>query len=171
MCPCLYACAGPLAGKVTIAVREDAAGDDAKNVNGDYLHIAPAGRYTIDLSYKAVAVNGHTFEFPKGSCVRYGESWYCNGQGARTRLNRFWGDAHPSLADAGGKVEVRRHESIRLGCRAWAPAAADPPPQGPARATATIPDRAELDVRRRQRGRPTWRSCRMRSSPLTRRWA
>ena len=120
MYPCLYACTDPLAGKVKIAVRADAAGDDAKNVNGEYLHITPAGRYTIDLSYKAVAVNGHTFEFPKGSYVRYGEKLVLHmGKGSRTRLNQFWGNTQPSLANAGGKVEVRTHESIRLGCRAW----------------------------------------------------
>jgi endonuclease YncB( thermonuclease family) len=120
MYPCVYSCTDTLVGKVHMAVRADAAGVDASNVNGEYIYIVPNGAYTIDLSYKVLTAFGHTYEFPKGSYIRYGEVMKVYvGQGTTSRLAQHWGNTAPVLANAGGTVVLRTPEDIRLGCRAW----------------------------------------------------
>ncbi len=118
--PCLTACSDPLVGKVSVAVNPDAKGVDADNVNGEYVRLSPAGTSPVDLSYKVLSVNGHTYEFPKGTVVERGETLMVHvGRGYSSRLRQFWGNTKPVLANTGGAVELRTPDSIRIACRAW----------------------------------------------------
>lgn len=118
--PCLHECSDPLAGKVSVAVRADADGVDADNVNGEYVRLSPAGTSRIDLSYKVLSANGYTHEFPKGSVVEPGETLTVHvGRGYSSRLRQYWGNASPVLANGGGTVELRSPESVRIACRQW----------------------------------------------------
>jgi endonuclease YncB( thermonuclease family) len=118
--PCLTACSSPLAGKVSVSVRADATGVDAENVNGEYVTLKPAGAYSIDLSYQVVSANGYTYEMPGGSVVKAGETLVLHvGKGTTSRLTQYWGNAKPVLSNAGGVVELRTPESVRIACRAW----------------------------------------------------
>ena len=118
--PCLHACSDPLAGKVSLAVRADADGVDADNVNGEYVRLSPAGTSRIDLSYRVLSANGYTHEFPKGSVVEPGETLTVHvGRGYSSRLRQYWGNGSPVLANGGGTVELRSPESVRIACRQW----------------------------------------------------
>ena len=118
--PCLHECSDPLAGKVSLAVRADADGVDADNVNGEYVRLSPAGTSRIDLSYKVLSANGYTHEFPKGSVVEPGETLTVHvGRGYSSRLRQYWGNGSPVLANGGGTVELRSPESVRIACRQW----------------------------------------------------
>lgn len=120
MYPCLYQCSDPVAGKVKMTVKADATGVDASNLNGEYVTFAPSGTTAIDLSYKVASAFGHTYEFPKGSTVRPGEKLVLRiGKGTGTRLNRYWGNTAPVLANGGGSVVLRTPENVRLACKAW----------------------------------------------------
>lgn len=121
MYPCVYSCSDPLAGKVRMTANADAPGTDATNLNGEYATFAPAGSYTVDLSYKVATAFGHTYEFPKGSYVKPGEFLVLRiGKGTSTRLTRYWGNTAPVLANAGGTVVLRNPENVRIACKAWA---------------------------------------------------
>jgi endonuclease YncB( thermonuclease family) len=118
--PCLTACSDPLTGKVSLAVHPDASGVDADNVNGEYVRLSPAGTSRVDLSYKVLSANGYTYELPRGTVVEPGETLTVHvGQGSSSRLRQFWGNTRPVLANAGGALELRTPDSIRLACRAW----------------------------------------------------
>jgi endonuclease YncB( thermonuclease family) len=118
--PCLDVCSDPLAGSVSLAVRADADGVDADNVNGEWVRLSPAGTSRIDLSYKVLSANGYTYEFPKGSVVEPGETVTVHvGQGYSSRLRQYWGNSGPVLVNGGGTVELRSPESVRVVCRQW----------------------------------------------------
>ena len=118
--PCLYACTSPLAGKVRINAQPDAPGVDADNLNGEYVTLWPAGKYSIDLSYQTVSNNGYTFEIPRGTVVKPGEVYVLRiGKGTNSRLQNFWGNAKPVLSNTGGFAELRTAENVRIACKAW----------------------------------------------------
>lgn len=118
--PCLTACSDPLTGKVSVVANADAAGVDAENVNGEYVRLSPAGTTAVDLSYRVLSANGYTYELPKGSVVAPGETLTVHlGRGYSSRLRQYWGNTKPVLANAGGMVELRTPESVRIACRAW----------------------------------------------------
>ncbi len=120
MYPCLTACTDSRTGHVSIAVKADATGSDAANVNGEYIRFAPSGVSSVDLSWTVATSNGFTYEFPRGTVVRAGESLVLHaGKGTSTRLNQYWGNAGPVLVNAGQRVELRTPTTVRLGCRAW----------------------------------------------------
>lgn len=118
--PCLYACTSPLAGRVRLTVQADAPGVDADNLNGEYITLRPAGAYSIDLSYQTISNNGYTWEIPRGTVVKPGEVYVLRvGKGTSSRLKNYWGSTKPLITNAGGFVELRTAESVRITCRAW----------------------------------------------------
>jgi hypothetical protein len=119
--PCIDHCYSILTGKVSMSVRADAAGVDADNVNGEYVLIRPVpGIAGIDISYQVASANGYTYEFPKGTVIRAGETLVLRmGKGTRTRLNQYWGNSTSVLANGGGMVEVRTPEGVRAACKVW----------------------------------------------------
>ena len=41
------------------------------------------------------------------------------GKGTQSRLTNYWGSTKPLITNAGGFVELRTAESVRIACRAW----------------------------------------------------
>ena len=120
MYPCLASCSDPRAGHVAIWVRADAPGVESSNVNGEYIRFAPSGVSSVDLSWTVATTNGFTYEFPRGTVIRAGETLTLrSGKGTSTRLNHYWGNTGAILVNAGQRAELRTPTSIRLGCRAW----------------------------------------------------
>jgi hypothetical protein len=120
MYPCLASCTDSRTGHVAIWVNADAPGVESSNVNGEYVRFAPSGVSSVDLSWTVVSTNGFTYEFPRGTVIRAGETLTLrSGKGTSSRLNQYWGNAGAILVNAGQRVELRTPTSVRLGCRAW----------------------------------------------------
>ncbi len=115
LCPCLASSADARTGHV-------ASGSTptprcrSTNVNGEYVRFAPSGLSSVDLSWTVVSTNGFTYEFPRGTVVRAGETLTLrSGKGTSTRLNHYWGNAGAVLVNAGsGSSCGRRPRSASL---------------------------------------------------------
>lgn len=121
--PCLYgSCLTPVArGKVRLQARYDAPGDDAKNVNGEYLTITSLVTKPVNLAWVVVEVNGNTLQLQpgtvlpkKGSTVRIHM-----GKGTTTATTKYWGHTGSMLTNSGGSVQLRTAESSRIACASW----------------------------------------------------
>ena len=118
--PCRYACGDPRKGKVTMRVNFDAAGNDATNVNGEYVTVKNTSIAYVDLSYTVLTSNGNTLEFGAGTVLYPGESMITRvGFGPNSRLLHYWGKSTPIFTNSGGAVILRTTETINLACSAW----------------------------------------------------
>ncbi|MGG5259002.1 lamin tail domain-containing protein [Phycicoccus avicenniae] len=121
--PCLTGtCLTPAArGKVTLTARYDAPGDDMTNPNGEVVTITSTTTARVDLSFAVLQVGGNTLQLgstaalpTKGSTIRV-----YMGKGTTTATVKHWNHPSSILANAGGAVELRTHEAVRIACTAW----------------------------------------------------
>ncbi len=94
---------GPAADlPLTVKVRADAPGNDAANVNGEYVRVTNRGTVPVDLgtwwvrdnAYRGYKAHGYTF--PGATIVNPGQSVSMHpGKGVNTATNVYWGLTKP----------------------------------------------------------------------------
>lgn len=119
--PCVLSCADPARGAVRITAHPDATGDDALNVNGEYVTITSLVDRRVDLSWYVVQVGGNTRELGAGSVLgRKGSTIRVYvGRGKSTATVKYWGKLAPIMTNAGGTAELRTTEAVRISCARW----------------------------------------------------
>jgi len=109
----IYPCVGDncidnLQGKIKIVAHYDAIGDDAQNVNGEWIRITNLSQSDINLKnhllfYDALGTQHYTFK--EDTILHANEELYIYaGQGSDTRLVKYLNKSSPVLANSGGRV-------------------------------------------------------------------
>jgi endonuclease YncB( thermonuclease family) len=97
---------------ITMVVNYDAQGDDAANLNDEYVLIRNDGTTTLDLSgwslRSSARLNGTTIKIPDGIELDPGETYKIHvGSGANTSSDQYLGDTQPLFDNTGDVVYVR----------------------------------------------------------------
>lgn len=100
------------ASGIKMFVNYDAAGDDANNLNDEYIHIENTGTDTIDLSgwsaRSSARLDGATIEIPNGISIAAGESFRIHvGSGTNTANEIYLGLTEPVFDNTGDVVYLR----------------------------------------------------------------
>ncbi|UIO98793.1 lamin tail domain-containing protein [Halobaculum sp. CBA1158] len=96
-------------GVVVSRIHADAEGDDAENLNDEYVVLTNRGDESVDLSgWTLEDAAGFTYEFPEGTTIDAGASLTVHvGQGADTETDLYWGRERPTLNNDGETVTIR----------------------------------------------------------------
>ncbi|WP_435066008.1 lamin tail domain-containing protein [Halobaculum sp. EA56] len=96
-------------GVVIARIHADAEGDDAENLNDEYVVLANRGEEAVDLSGWTLAdAAGFTYEFPEGTTLAPGASLTLHvGSGEDTEADLYWGRSRPTLNNDGETVTLR----------------------------------------------------------------
>ncbi len=105
-----YCGVGPYQGAaLRVGVNWDAAGDDGKNVNGEWIRIWNYSDYAVpianwrvrDSAYRGTLARGYVF--PSGAKIPAKGSVYLHvGKGANTSTRFYWGNSVPIFENASG---------------------------------------------------------------------
>ncbi len=122
--PCLVNCSDPLEGKVEISnVVADSPGQDASNVNGEYVEIRSTGG-RVNLSGYVIERQAYNKMLPGGTVLEPGDRLRLHmGRGHSDlkgpALNLYMGANHPILGNSGGSVVIRTDRGVWIDCSAW----------------------------------------------------
>lgn len=121
MYPCLTQCTDLNQGRLVIKdVEYDAAGSDARNVNGEWVKISNVGPHKIRLRPYVVRSAPYSYTFSPDLVLDPGETLVLRvGRGTATAHTAYWGRTAPILGNSGDRVELMTYDGIRLSCKAW----------------------------------------------------
>ncbi|PSQ08189.1 endonuclease [Halobacteriales archaeon QS_6_71_20] len=96
-------------GVVIAGVHADAAGDDAENLNDEYVVVRNRGDEPVDLSgWTLTDAAGFEYGFPEGTTLAANGSVTVHvGDGEDTGTDLYWGRGRPTLNNGGETVTLR----------------------------------------------------------------
>jgi len=121
--PCTTNCTDPLSSKVTIGANYDAAGDDMKNPNGEWITVKNTSSGEINLRdylLKYGANGSQSYFFEDDTILYKGETLYLYmGKGTSSRLVKYAGRESGILANSGGSVQLARLDGVTVDSYSW----------------------------------------------------
>lgn len=92
-----------------VEINADADGDDAENLNGEYVTFENMGTSSIDLSeWELSDAVGHSYTIPEGNVLEPGEQiTIYTGSGTDTEVELYWGQSTPVWNNDGDTVILR----------------------------------------------------------------
>ncbi|AAG20977.1 competence-like protein (plasmid) [Halobacterium salinarum NRC-1] len=92
-----------------VEIHADAAGDDAENLNGEYITVEHTGASSLDLSGWTLAdAAGHSYTIPEGTVLEPGDQLTIyTGSGTDTATELYWGQSSPVWNNGGDTISLR----------------------------------------------------------------
>ncbi|WP_256546868.1 lamin tail domain-containing protein [Halobellus inordinatus] len=92
-----------------VAINADADGDDAENLNGEYVTIENMGSSSLDLTgWELADAADHTYTIPEGTVLDAGAQITVHtGSGTNTETDLYWGQSSPVWNNNGDTVILR----------------------------------------------------------------
>lgn len=116
---CHYQCATNPGLKITKTVA-DAKGNDAKNVNGEYVVIKNTSKATIRLAPYQVKVGAKFYSFSSTATIKAGKSIKIKmGKGKNTATTKYLGSTKPVMPNGKGKAQIATYPGTVLSSKSW----------------------------------------------------
>jgi competence protein ComEC len=92
-----------------VEIHANAAGDDAENLNGEYVTLEHTGASSLDLSGWTLAdAAGHSYTIPEGTVLEPGDQLTIyTGSGTDSATALYWGQSSPVWNNGGDTVILR----------------------------------------------------------------
>lgn len=92
-----------------VEIHADAAGDDAENLNGEYVTLEHTGASSLDLSgWELADAAGHSYTIPEGTVLEPGDRLTIHtGSGTDSATELYWGQSSPVWNNGGDTVILR----------------------------------------------------------------
>lgn len=92
-----------------VEINADADGDDAENLNGEYVTFENTGESSLELSgWELADAAGHSYTVPEGNILEPGERiTVYTGSGTNTATELYWGQSTPVWNNNGDTVILR----------------------------------------------------------------
>lgn len=118
--PCLSSCGSPLDGDIVVTANYDAAGSDATNPNGEWVHVENTSGSTIDLSGYILDTAPTRYVFEDGTTVASG-AWLriYSGSGTDSSTKKYQGNASGILNNTSDTVAVQTNDGHTVDAFAW----------------------------------------------------
>ncbi len=105
---------------VIVMVQYDAAGDDSRNINGEYVLIKNVGSSAVNLKgWKLMDESGNTFTFPSITLSPGEELRVHSGKGENTKTDLYWGSDKPIWNNNGDTAYLYNSEGHLVDVYRW----------------------------------------------------
>jgi endonuclease YncB( thermonuclease family) len=118
--PCGYSCVDRLTGKVDVRAQYDAPGNDASNLNQEYVDVVNTSTASVNLEGYLIRNTPNSYLVGANSVVGPGERLRLHmGQGTDSRLEKYWRRTGAQLANGGETVTLQTFAGVVVDCYAW----------------------------------------------------
>jgi len=121
--PCLGTCADNLKDKISIVAHYDAKGDDAQNINDEWIRITNISNIDINLQNYLLhydLLGSKEYVFHALDILHPNEAMFIHvGVGTDSRLVKYIGRDTPILSNSSGKVWITTYDDIQIDEFAW----------------------------------------------------